>query len=77
MNLPAFLNKVDDITSDLTEDQLQGYIHELVRVLPESKRQDFIDKLSLYSKAEDKNSTIIDEDKHKDDLIKKIKNSGG
>ncbi len=32
-----------------------------------------IDKLSLYTKAKDKSSTIIDEDKHKDDLIKKIK----
>ena len=64
MNLPSFLHKVDDITSYLTKDQLQGYIHELARVLPESKRQVFIDKLSLYSKAEDKSSTIIDEDKH-------------
>lgn len=73
MNLPAFLNKVDDITSDLTKDQLQRCIHELARTLPENKRQDFIDKLGLYTKAKDKSSTIIDEDKHKDDLIKKIK----
>ena len=74
MNLPSFLHKVDDITSDLTKDQLQRYIHEIARTLPESKRQDFIDKLSLYTKDKDKSCTIIGEDKHKDDLIKKIKN---
>lgn len=73
MNLPSFLHKVDDITSDLTKDQLQRYIHEIARTLPESKRQDFIDKLSLYTKDKDKSCTIIGEDKHKDDLIKKIK----
>ncbi len=58
---------------NISKDQLQRYIHELARTLPENKRQDFIDKLSLYTKAKDKSSTIIGEEKHKDDLIKKIK----
>ena len=75
MNLPAFLNKVDNITSDLTKDQLRRYIHESARIFPESKRQEFIDKLSLYSKANDNNSTNIEEDKHKTELTKKIEAS--
>lgn len=75
MNLPAFLNKVDNITSDLTKYQLRRYIHESARNFPEGKRQEFIDKLSLYSKVSDNNSTNIEEDKHKTELTKKIEAS--
>lgn len=45
MNLPLFLNKVDVLTSQLSHTDLEEYIHEMARTLPEARRDDFLSAL--------------------------------
>lgn len=48
MNLRNFLLQVDAITGQMSERQLQAFIHENARLLSESKRQDYLDILKLF-----------------------------
>lgn len=45
MNLRSFLTQVDTITGQMSEAQLKEFIHENARLLPESKRMDYLGKL--------------------------------
>ncbi|MDY3850084.1 MAG: hypothetical protein SOZ46_04625 [Bullifex sp.] len=49
MKLPAFLKSVDQYTVTMTHEQLEGFVHELARTLPEADRDDFLDKLKHFS----------------------------
>ena len=49
MKLPAFLKSVDQYTVTMTHKQLEGFVHELARTLPEADRDDFLDKLKHFS----------------------------
>ena len=46
MNLPTFLRKSDEITKQLSKEQLTAVIHEIARTLPEHKREIFLDTLT-------------------------------
>ena len=49
MKLPAFLKSVDQYTVTMTHEQLEGFVHELARTLPEADRDDFLDALKHFS----------------------------
>lgn len=49
MKLPAFLKSVDQYTVTMTHEQLEGFVHELARTLPEADRDDFLDTLKHFS----------------------------
>lgn len=53
MNLVQFLKKVDDTVSDMTKEQLQSYVRELARTLPENKRQYFLDTMNAVHEEYD------------------------
>lgn len=46
MNLSTFLRKSDEITKQLSKEQLIAVIHEIARTLPEHKREIFLDTLT-------------------------------
>lgn len=70
MNLVRFLKKVDDTVSDMTKEQLQSYVHELARTLPESKRQYFLDTMNM---VQEEGCLPLQANKHYDDLYAQIK----
>ena len=49
MNLPTFLRKSDELTKQLSKEQLTVFIHEIARTLPEHKREIFLDTLTEAS----------------------------
>lgn len=49
MNLPMFLKKVDALTSKLSHEKLEGFIHETARTLSEERRDHFLDTLENFS----------------------------
>ena len=51
MNLPTFLRKSDELTQQLSKDQLLAVIHEIARTLPEHKRESFLDTLTAASQT--------------------------
>lgn len=53
MNLVQFLKKVDDTVCDMTKEQLQPYVHELARTLPENERQHFLEIMDEVRKEKD------------------------
>lgn len=56
MNLITFLKTTDKIVSELSAEQRREFIHELARVLPENKRDSFLD--TLY-KIKDKSQSEL------------------
>ncbi len=46
MKLPQFLKKVDELTVLMEHDELAAFIHEVARVLPEVRRDDFLSVLA-------------------------------
>lgn len=46
MNLPVFIKTVDRMASEMTKEQLEAFVHETARTLPEGKRQEFTDLLN-------------------------------
>lgn len=45
MNLTNFLNQTDTLTAQYTPDQLISFIHDIARVIPEDRREDFLKRL--------------------------------
>ena len=56
MNLPTFLRKADEITKQLSKEQLIAVIHEIARTLPEHKREVFLDTLRAACQSATKDS---------------------
>lgn len=48
MNLFQFLNETDRITSQLSRKELEDFVHNLARVLPEKDRSTFLSRLKSY-----------------------------
>ena len=71
MNLVQFLKKVDETVSGMTKEQLQIYVHEIARTLPEDKRQHFLEILDTVRK--DNDCVVIQSDKHYDILSCEVK----
>lgn len=63
MNLPTFLRKSDELTKQLSKEQLTAVIHEIARTLPEHKRDIFLDTLrtAFQSTAIESPKTIHDD----------------
>ena len=63
MNLPTFLRKSDELTKQLSKEQLIAVIHEIARTLPEHKREIFLDTLTVASQntAMDSSKTTHDD----------------
>ena len=83
MNLPTFLRKSDELTQQLSKDQLLAVIHEIARTLPEHKREIFLDTLTAVSQttATDSPKTTCDDHqqllielKHNQEILAEINN---
>ena len=48
MNLRNFLLEVDRITGQMSKAELEAFIHETGRLLPENKRSDYLDRLEVF-----------------------------
>lgn len=60
MNLVQFLKKVDNTMSGMSKEQLQCYIHELARTLPEDRRQYFLETMTMVQKDKDFSAMHLD-----------------
>ena len=69
MNLPTFLRKSDELTQQLSKDQLLAVIHEIARTLPEHKREIFLDTLTAASQTTAPGSPKTTCDDHQQLLI--------
>ena len=65
MNLPEFLRIVDSKASNMTQEQLMIFVHNLARTLPESKRLDFLTKLSNVNDISDTEKVVSEIEKDK------------
>ena len=83
MNLPTFLRKSDELTKQLSKEQLTTVIHEIARTLPEHKREIFLDTLTAayQSTAIESPKTIHDDHqqllmelKHNQNMLTEINN---
>lgn len=45
MNLINFLKQADALTAQYSKEQLTAFIHDIGRVLPEYRREDFLERL--------------------------------
>ena len=45
MNLTKLLKQTDSLTEKYTAEQLRMFIHDVARVLPEGRREDFLKQL--------------------------------
>lgn len=70
MNLPEFLRIVDSKASNMMKEQLMIFVHQLARTLPESKRLDFLTKLSNVNSVSDTEKVVSEIEK---DKIKKLR----
>ena len=52
MNLTYFLMQTDSLTEKYTAEQLRMFIHDVARVLPEGRREDFLKQLKGLDAAE-------------------------
>ena len=83
MNLPTFLRKSDELTKKLSKEQLIAVIHEIARILPEHKREIFLDTLRAACQSTTKDSPktirndhqqLLIELKHNQDILTEINN---
>lgn len=76
MNLTSFLKQINEVTAGYTKEQLCGFIREIARVIPESRRDEYLSK--LRSLAEDKPQrptgiqSMIDDKKVFETIIKTL-----
>ncbi len=54
MKLLQFLDKVDQQTGTMTHEQLEAFVHESARILRESDREEFLDRLKRFSDVKKK-----------------------
>lgn len=62
MNLPIFLKEVDILTSKLSHGDLENFIREIARTLPEGKRDYFLHTLKAFSPQEEMPQEIVKDD---------------
>ena len=67
MNLTNFLNQTDLLTENYSAEQLRIFIHDIARVIPESKRPEILHRLIQVANAEK-----IDQEKKELDMCSKI-----
>lgn len=80
MNLTNFLKQTDALTSQYSREQLTAFIHEIGRVFPEHRREDFLKMLESVgnkekksvNKKEDKNIDFDEMYRHVRDNLKNI-----
>ena len=56
MNLTNFLKQTDAITVRYSAEQLTSFIHEIGRILPEYRREDFLERLKAIGGATENGS---------------------
>lgn len=56
MNLTNFLNQTDALTAQYSAEQLMDFIHEIGRIFPEHRREDFLEILKSVGNQEEKGS---------------------
>lgn len=61
MNLPLFLDKVDALASKLSHKDLEGFVHEIARTLPEDGRKRFLDTLKSFHGQEAPRKLVEDD----------------
>lgn len=72
MNLFQFLKETDLITNSLSKKELEGFVHNLARVLPQKNRDEFLHQLRGYCNlVESKSGKQADLDKPRGDKIRK------
>lgn len=60
IRLPEFLRKIDNITQNLTTEELLNLVHQIARTLPEDERDSFLELLnSCTNKTPNKNANDI------------------
>ncbi len=59
MNLPKFLTTVDSYTKEMSHTELESFIHHIARILPEEKRDDFIELLQTAKHITEPNPVEI------------------
>ena len=66
IKLPQFLKKVDELTVSMEHDELEAFIHEAARILPEEKRINFLTVLTECAGDlnDDARHTIPEDDGH-------------
>ncbi len=63
IKLPQFLKKVDELTDLMEHDELAAFIHEVGRVLPEVRRDDYLALMAgCAGKADDEGLTVPKDD---------------
>lgn len=51
MNLPEFLKEVDHLASKMTNNDLEAFLHEIARILPEEGRNRFLHTLKAFGNS--------------------------
>lgn len=70
MNLSKFLNSVDTLSSTMEQKQLVSFVHDIARALPESTRDDFLNKMKSCMNVVGKENTFDEEDHRKFEQLK-------
>ncbi len=76
MNLTNFLKQIDAVTAQYSSEQLISFIHDIGRVLPESRREDFLKRLRAAGDEtkESPNRDVV-KDSEFNEMYKHIKNN--
>ena len=74
MKLPQFLDVVDNQTKSMSHDELEQFIHEIARKLPEKQRDDFIDLINQVISTKSISSSTIPNDNGETDVKNQILN---
>lgn len=72
MNLPQFLNNVDEYTKSMSHSALKEFIHEMARKLDETKRDDFIESLRYSARPSDDKGHNFAKDDRNTEIINQI-----
>lgn len=73
IRLPQFLKKVDELTGSMKHKELEAFIHETARVLPEGRRSSFLEVLAECAGVEtDDAGRMIPEDDGQEEIVEEI-----
>ena len=74
MNLPKFLKQVDSDISKMTRSELESFIHEIARTLPEEKRPCFLEMMefALTKPPSDNKIKALKKEESLQDKVKSI-----
>ncbi|MBQ7564398.1 MAG: hypothetical protein IJT16_10465 [Lachnospiraceae bacterium] len=74
MNLTSFLKQINKISSEYTKEQLNDFIREIARIIPEYRRDEFLYKLQSLSEGTKKKTADVQraaDDKEEYEMIMK------